>query len=104
MKTRIARSLFLIIVTTPLIKATMPQTKPDSIDNARAGRPDISLRIVSPAEVDEYRFAEKPPTKNSKNMANMRPTDHFPNFVFGIRLIINLIKCLMIWNVNNEKS
>ena len=84
-KTRIALSLFLIIVATPLIKAATPQAKPDSIDNARAGRPDISLRIVLPAGADEYRFTEKIPTKNNKNIDRINPTDNLPSFVLGIK-------------------
>ena len=67
------------------MKATIPEAHPARMVSARAGLPAISANIVLPEDTSSYNvFVKDDPMKISKGKAMISPSDHFPNFVFGI--------------------
>jgi hypothetical protein len=80
-----------MIAMSPVTKAEIPETIPESIVSARAGLTAMSFNMVPPAGTDSYNKVVKDmPMKNNTGIAAASPSDHLPSVVFGIKL--NLIK------------
>ena len=71
----------------PVTKAEIPETIPESIVSARAGLTAMSFNMVPPAGTDSYNKVVKDmPMKNNIGIAAASPSDHLPNVVFGMKL------------------
>ena len=84
-KTSGARSFCLMIAMSPVMKAEIPETFPASIVIARAGLLAISSKILLPAGTDSYnKLVNDMPMKNNTGIATISPSDHLPDWVFGM--------------------
>ena len=73
----------------PVMKDKTPKAIPLSIVSARAGLSRMSSNIVLPAGTASYnKFLIDDPIKNNIGIAIIRPNDHLPNIVFGIKIIL----------------